>query len=45
VSAPRQSADRIQRLIEESLIEHGLNYTRHDGAHGGLPGLIVELPG
>jgi hypothetical protein len=45
VSDPRQSADRIRRLIEDSLIEHGLNYTRHDGAHGGLPGLIVELPG
>ena len=27
------------------LTEHDLVYTRHEGAHGGLPGLIVELPG
>ena len=45
MSDPRQSADRIRGMIEDSLIEHGLNYPRHDGAHGGLPGLIVELPG
>ena len=25
--------------------EHELVYTRHQGARGGLPGLIVELPG
>ena len=35
----------VQAVIEATLNEHGLVYTRHDGAHGGLPGLIVELPG
>lgn len=35
----------VQDIIEATLNEHGLVYTRHDGAHGGLPGLIVELPG
>lgn len=35
----------VQATIEAALNEHGLVYTRHDGAHGGLPGLIVELPG
>ncbi len=34
-----------QQVIEDVLAEHGLVYTRHEGAHGGLPGLIVELPG
>ncbi len=42
---PRQAAARIRQVIEDTLIEHGLAYTSHDGAHGGLPGLIVELPG
>ena len=35
----------VQAVIEATLNEHGLVYTRHDGARGGLPGLIVELPG
>ena len=35
----------VRLLIEETLIEHGLTYTRYEGAHGGLAGLIVELPG
>ncbi len=35
----------MQALIEKTLHEHELVYTRHDGAQGGLPGLIVELPG
>lgn len=42
---PRFDAVRVQRLIEETLREHGLNFTRYEGAHGGLPGLLVELPG
>ncbi len=42
---PRQSEQRVRRVIEETLTEHGLNFTRYEGAHGGLPGLIVELPG
>ena len=35
----------VQQMIEDTLTEHGLVFSRHDGAHGGLPGLIVELPG
>lgn len=34
-----------QRTIEDALIERELEYTRHEGARGGLPGLIVVLPG
>ena len=41
----RQATARIQRLIEDALIEHGLTYTQYGGSHGGLPGVIVELPG
>jgi hypothetical protein len=44
--APARRAEaRVRQIIEDALVEHGLIYTRHDGAHGGLPGLIVELPG
>lgn len=35
----------VYQLIEKALDDHGLAYSRHEGAHGGLPGLIVELPG
>jgi len=35
----------VRQLIEDTCKENGLVYTRHEGAHGGLPGLIVELPG
>ncbi|GAB5900548.1 YbjN domain-containing protein [Mycolicibacterium mageritense] len=35
----------LQQLIEDTLAEHGLNYQHHEGAHGGLPGIVVELPG
>jgi hypothetical protein len=41
----RSSERRVQQEIEATLTEHGLNFTRYEGAHGGLPGLIVELPG
>ena len=34
-----------QQVIEDACKESGLVYTRHEGAHGGLPGIIVELPG
>ena len=42
---PRSEERRVQQEIEATLTEHGLNFTRYEGAHGGLPGLIVELPG
>jgi hypothetical protein len=34
-----------QRIIEDALKASELPYSRHKGAHGGLPGLVVELPG
>jgi hypothetical protein len=42
---PRRVGQRVREEIEATLTEHGLNFTRYEGAHGGLPGLIVELPG
>lgn len=36
---------RVQQVIEDACNESGLVYTRHEGAHGGLPGIIVQLPG
>ena len=41
----REEAGSIQRLIEDTLKAHDLTYSHHEGAHGGLPGLVVELPG
>ena len=35
----------VQDLIESILKEHDLSYTHHKGTRGGLPGLVVELPG
>ena len=35
----------VEQVIEDTCKEHGLVCTRHEGAHGGLPGIIVELPG
>lgn len=35
----------VAALIEENLTEQGINFSRYDGAQGGLPGFIVELPG
>lgn len=32
-------------IIEQTCKENGLTCTRHEGARGGLPGIIVELPG
>lgn len=34
-----------QQVIEESLVAAELTYSPFAGAHGGLPGLVVELPG
>jgi hypothetical protein len=35
----------VQQVIEDTCKEHGLVCSYHEGAHGGLPGIIVELPG
>ncbi|KGI66685.1 YbjN domain-containing protein [Mycolicibacterium rufum] len=35
----------VQAVIESTLTEHDLPYTVHKGAAGGLPGLVVALPG
>ncbi len=35
----------VQRIIQETLDERELPYSWHPGAHGGLPGVVVELPG
>ena len=35
----------VERVIEDSLRASGLTYAKLDGAHGGPPGLVVELPG
>jgi Putative bacterial sensory transduction regulator len=34
-----------QRVIEDALQASQLTYSNHPGARGGLPGLVVELPG
>ncbi|MDX1883470.1 YbjN domain-containing protein [Mycolicibacterium sp. 120270] len=33
------------QVIIDACKENGLTCTRHEGARGGLPGIIVELPG
>jgi hypothetical protein len=35
----------VAKTIVDTLVEHDLEYTVHEGAHGGLPGIIVALPG
>ena len=35
----------VQAVIERTLAEHDLPYTVHNGAAGGLPGLVVALTG
>ena len=35
----------VQQVIQNILDENGLNYTRYEGGRGGMPGLIIELPG
>jgi Putative bacterial sensory transduction regulator len=37
--------EAVQQVIEHALQESDLTYSKHEGAHGGQPGLIVELPG
>ncbi|MDH6198775.1 hypothetical protein M2272_005435 [Mycobacterium frederiksbergense] len=35
----------VEQIITDTLDEHDLVYHRHKGAQGGLPGIVVELPG
>lgn len=35
----------VAKVITDTLDEHELVYTHHKGARGGLPGIVVELPG
>jgi hypothetical protein len=35
----------VQELIEDTLKAHDLTFSHHEGAHGGLAGIVVELPG
>ncbi|BBY80450.1 YbjN domain-containing protein [Mycolicibacterium pulveris] len=35
----------VEQIIVDACKESELVCTRHEGAHGGLPGIIVELPG
>src|SRR5579875_3058354 len=42
---PGEAMTYVQRIIENALNASELPYSRHRGAHGGLPGLVVELPG
>jgi hypothetical protein len=35
----------VEEVIERTLTEHGLSHQRHEGAHGGPPGIVVALPG
>lgn len=35
----------VQIVIEETLESNDLEYAHHKGAHGGLPGIVVALPG
>jgi Putative bacterial sensory transduction regulator len=35
----------VRSVIERTLQTSGLTYSEFPGAHGGLPGLVVELPG
>ena len=39
------TSNDVQELIEKALTANELTYSHHKGAHGGLPGIVVELPG
>ena len=43
--ARRAERTDAAKVIEDTCKEHGLVCTRQEGARGGLPGIIVELPG
>lgn len=44
MSGPRADGT-VQQTIVDTLEAHGLEYAMHEGAHGGLPGIVVALPG
>ncbi|MDG4663489.1 YbjN domain-containing protein [Mycobacterium sp. 236(2023)] len=35
----------VQDVIEATLLDNDLEFSRHEGAAGGLPGVVVALPG
>jgi Putative bacterial sensory transduction regulator len=35
----------VTQLIEDTLREHDLDFSHHDGGVGGRPGIVVALPG
>src|SRR5256885_1152218 len=45
MSGNRAMTDDVVKVIEDTCKEHGLVCTPHKGVRGGLPGIIVELPG
>ncbi|WP_395308430.1 YbjN domain-containing protein [Mycobacterium sp. AMU20-3851] len=38
-------ANQVAEVIEQTLQDNDLEYTHHQGTGGGLPGLVVALPG
>lgn len=38
-------SNTVQAIIEKTLQANELDYEHHTGAHGGLPGIVVALPG
>lgn len=41
----QDSADEVYRLIEATIKEQDLDYALHESQSGGLPGIVVALPG
>lgn len=44
-TARQDSADEVYRLIEAAIKEQDLDYALHESQTGGLPGIVVALPG
>jgi Putative bacterial sensory transduction regulator len=44
-SVQDHTADDVHRLIEQTVKEQELEYSLHDSPAGGLPGIVVALPG
>jgi len=45
MTGPVRDPAEVAKIIEDTCREHELVCTRHEGARGGPPGIIVELPG